>query len=59
MSTIYLVVENDWESNVVLEAWTTEAKANESAEALMKARKSKPGPHSVWSIDVEEVELKQ
>lgn len=56
---VYLVVENDWESNTVLAASLSKETAERICQELWAkalANRSR-GPNSVWSIDVEEQEL--
>ena len=59
MATVYLVVENDWESNTVLAASLDAAKAKRirDEEEAKRLAKRPRGTYSVWSIDVEEQKL--
>lgn len=56
---LWLIVESDWESAVVLEAWSTEEKAEARAKELEAERRNVGLPKSsVWGIGVEDVPFK-
>lgn len=56
MDKVWLVVEYDWESQVPLEAWSTEDKAEARAKELEAERRTVGLPKSsVWGIGVEDV----
>lgn len=59
MTVVYLVIDYDWESSVVVGASLSAETANRlRREYDAKTSLTRPrGPHSIWSIEVEEQEL--
>lgn len=59
MVKVYLVMDNDWESNVVVFASLDAGRAQAEADRLNAIRDAKgpPRPNAIQSYDVEEHDL--